>query len=494
MVKTYLKYQLRDVVGLINGKNSFPQASKDGKVLYSGCNEYVLVLDLKTGLILKKILSSDPNFRFEVTSICLDNENKNLAVGYSNGSIIIYDIKSDFAQIKKFSLHKSAITSLNFNNSGNYLASGGKDTLIYVWDLIGESVLYKLTGHTNNILKVCFHQTNMNITSMNGNNKESSNNNYEDYDKIEILISSSKDSTVKLWNIKSQETLQTIADLVHKVTDFQVIGNLLILGSYDNKIRIYKFQQTYSNEHKTFSYVTLKGNLLRDSNSKIVNIYLSPDGKLISVLDNENNVQFFKIMSELEIKRRLVFTEMRKNQRNHKREKLLQKDSYKELFEKAKIAYENEEFNFKYMFFSIFTFIGGTNKINFHWFIENKLFPNVWKFATALNNNSIYFYEMASNSINQNVYLKKDEKISEVKFDEENLNVENTYAFESSGHREVLRLVKFSEMDNLFLTCSNDAVKIWNYNSLNVIKGLEIDNIIAASFILRDKYVKINVL
>lgn len=98
---------------------------------------------------------------------------------------------------------------------------------------------------------------------------------------------------------------------------------------------------------------------------------------------------------------------------------------------------------------------------------------------------------MASNSINQNVYLKKDEKISEVKFDEENLNVENTYAFESSGHREILRLVKYSEMDNLFLTCSNDAVKIWNYNSLNVIKGLEIDNIIAASFILRDKYVKI---
>lgn len=491
MVKTYLKYQLKDVVGLINGKHAIPTVSKEGKIIYTGCNEYVLVIDLKTGSVIKKILSSEENFRFEVTSICLDSQNLNLAVGYSNGSIIIYDVKSDYAQIKKFSLHKSAITSLDFNNSGNYLVSGSKDTLIYVWDLIGESVLYKLSGHTNNILKVCFHQINLNSSSLNAN-KDSGNNNYDDYEKTEILISSSKDSTVKIWNIRNQETLQTIADLVHKVTDFQVFGNLLLLGSYDSKVRIYKFQQTFSNEHKTFSYVTLKGNLLRESNSKIVNMDLSPDGKMISILDNENNIQFFKILSELEIKRRLVYSEMKKNIRNQKREKLVAKDNYKELFEKAKTAYENEEFNYKNIFFSIFTFIGGNNKITSHFYIENKLFPNVWKFATALSNNSIYFYEMTSNSINQNIYLKKEEKISEVKFDEENLNVDNNYAFESFGHRDVLRFVKFSELDNLFMTCSNEAVKIWNYNTLNVIKGIDLENIIAGSFILRDKYVNLN--
>lgn len=490
MVKTYLKYQLKDVVGLINGKHAIPSVSKEGKIIYTGCNEYVLVIDLKTGSIIKKILSTDENFRFEVSSLCLDSQNLNLAVGYSNGSIIVYDAKNNYAQIKKFSLHKSAVTSLDFNASGNYLASGSKDTLIHVWDLIGESVLYKLSGHTNNILKVCFHQINMNTTSTNNNKDNTGNNNYEDFEKTEILISSSKDSTVKLWNLRNQETLQTIADLVHKVTDFQVLGNLLLLGSYDSKVRIYKFQQTFSNEHKTFYYVTLKGNLVRESNSKIVNMDLSPDGKMISILDNENNIQFFKILSELEIKRRLAYSELKKNSRNQKREKLVAKDNFKELFEKAKIAFENEEYNYKNIFYSIFTFIGGTNKITSHFFIENKLFPNIWKFATALSNNSIYFYEMASNSINQNVYLKKEEKITEVKFDEENLNVDNNYTFESFGHRDILRFVKFSEMDNLFMTCSNEAVKIWNYNSLNVIKGIELENIIAASFILRDKYVK----
>lgn len=483
MVKTYLKYNLKDVIGLINGKQCRPQVSKDGKLIFTGCNEYVLVIELKTGKILKKILSSDINFKFEVTTISLDFSNLNLAVGYNNGTIIIYDIKSDFTQLKKFSLHKSAITSLNFNKSGNYLASGSKDTLIYVWDLIGENVLYKLMGHKDNILKVHFHQIEINLYT-----SGSSVVNSEDYEKTEILISSSKDSTVKLWNLKNQETLQTIADLVHKVTDFVVMGNLLILGSYDNKIRIYRFQQSFSNETKISTYVSLKGNLIRQSNSKIINMDISPDDKIISILSNDNTIEFFKVLSEIEIKRSLIYSIMKKNKKNEKREKLISKDTYKELFEKVKLTFANEEYNFKFNFFSIFTFTG-ENKINSQFFIENKLFPNIWKFGTGLSNNSIDFYEMASSLINQNIFVKKDDVIKEMKFDEENLNVDKGYTFDSFGHRDVMRFTKFSEMDNMFMTCSNESVKIWNYNNLNVIKGIELEHIISGSFILRDKYV-----
>ena len=78
-----------------------------------------------------------------------------------------------------------------------------------------------------------------------------------------------------------------------------------------------------------------------------------------------------------------------------------------------------------------------------------------------------------------------------MKFDEENLNVDKGYSFDSFGHRDVMRFTKFSEMDNMFMTCSNESVKIWNYNNLNVIKGIELEHIISGSFILRDKYVNI---
>lgn len=500
MVKTYLKYQLKDVVGLINGKSCRPIVSKNGKFIYTGCNEYVLITELKTGQIIKKLLSSDQKFRYEVTAISLDKSNTSLAVGYSNGAVIIYDL-SDYSQIKKFSLHKSAINSIDFNKSGNYLATGSKDTLIYVWDIIGESVLYKLSGHKDNISKVAFHDVNLNTLAANNlnNNKTNNNfnmnytNNFDDDEKTEILISSSKDSTVKLWNLKNQETLQTIADLVHKVTDFIALGNILILASYDNKIRIYRFQVTFSNETKLPSYVFLKGNLLRQSNSKVINLSQSPCGKILSILSNDNTIEFFKILSDLEIKRKILYSEMKKNKKNEKREKLANmKDfDYKENFAKAKNTFENEEYNFKYNFYSIFTFSGSESKITSQFFIENKLYPNVWKFATGQNNNTIDFYEMTSNNIGQNVYLKQNDSIKEVKFDENNLNVDKMYSFEAQGHKDVLRFIKYSEANNMFLTCSNEAVKIWNYSTLNFIKGIDLENIITASFILRDKYVRI---
>jgi U3 small nucleolar RNA-associated protein 12 len=490
MVKTYLKYQLKDVVGLINGKNCRPIVSKNGKFIYTGCNEYVLITELKTGEVIKKLLSSDSKFRFEVTAISLDRTNSNLAVGYSNGSVIIYDILNEYTQTKKFSLHKSAITSIDFNKSGNYLATGSKDTLIYIWDIIGESVLYKLSGHKDNISKISFHDVNLNAIAVNSNLINLNyTNNFDDDEKTEILISSSKDSTVKLWNLKNQETLQTIADLVHKVTDFIAMGNTLILASYDNKIRIYKFQVSYSNETKLPSYVILKGNLIRQSNSKVINLNISCDNKILSILSNDNTIEFFKILSDLEIKRKILFSEMKKNKKNEKREKLIKADNYQEAFKKSKTTFENEEYNFKFNFYSIFTFTGGESKITSQFFIENKLYPNIWKFATGQSNNSLDFYEMASNSIGQNVYIKQNDVIKEVKFDENILSVDKVYSLESKGHRDVLRFIKFSENNNMFLTCSNEAVKIWNFSTLNFIKGIELQNIISASFILRDKYV-----
>jgi len=64
-----------------------------------------------------------------------------LIISYENGNIAVYSIEEDYLLSKLFKLHKSEITYLALNN--NYLASGSKDTNIFVWDIIGESALYK---------------------------------------------------------------------------------------------------------------------------------------------------------------------------------------------------------------------------------------------------------------------------------------------------------------------------------------------------------------
>jgi U3 small nucleolar RNA-associated protein 12 len=467
MVKTYLKYHLKDVLGLISGKQCKPITSSDGKLLYSGANEYVLIIDLKTGLLTRKLTSD----KSEVTCLCLDSTGNYLAVGYHNGVIILYDIFDDYNPTKRFSLHKSAITSLQFNKTNNLLASGSKDTNIFIWDIIGEAVLYKLTGHKDNITKVSFHQVK-----------------FDNLEEMEILISSSKDNTIKLWNIKNQEVLQTIADLVHKVTDFLVIDNTLVVGSYDNKLRLYVFQKKYVNELSVTSYISLKGSLTRQSNYKILSMTITPDSKMFTIVSNDNSIEFFKILSQAELKRRLVHTEMTKIKITEKREKLIIKEKLTETNEKVKNLVTNSEYNLKFNFYSLFKFVSeNDNKILGLFFINST--KSIWRYGIALGNNSIEIYDLSTKLLSQNVFTKTDSGIEEIKPNADNLSLEKSFGIDSFGHKDIIRFVKFSENDNLFLTASNDSVKLWNYSTLNVIKSNQLESIITGAFIINDKFV-----
>ncbi len=70
--------------------------------------------------------------------------------------------------------HKKAISALSFNEDGSLLASGSCDTDIIVWDINGETGLYKLRGHKDIITDLLLLE-----------------------DK-NLLISSSKDTLIKV--------------------------------------------------------------------------------------------------------------------------------------------------------------------------------------------------------------------------------------------------------------------------------------------------------
>ncbi len=42
---------------------------------------------------------------------------------------------------------QSAVTALRFNSSGALLASGAKDTDVIIWDVVGETGMFRLRGH-----------------------------------------------------------------------------------------------------------------------------------------------------------------------------------------------------------------------------------------------------------------------------------------------------------------------------------------------------------
>jgi len=80
--------------------------------------------------------------REEVTCIVQSPELDSFAIGYTDGSIRLWN-SSSASVITTFNGHKKAITALAFDENGTHLASGSQDTDLILWDIVGEAGLYR---------------------------------------------------------------------------------------------------------------------------------------------------------------------------------------------------------------------------------------------------------------------------------------------------------------------------------------------------------------
>jgi U3 small nucleolar RNA-associated protein 12 len=120
----------------------------------TAANEEVLCWDIKKGELLGRWI--DNNCKAQVTAIAQSKTDPDVfAVGYEDGSIRLWDSKIATI-IVSFNGHKSAVTCFSFDDSGARLASGSKDTDIIIWDLVAEVGLFKLRGHKDQITGLSF--------------------------------------------------------------------------------------------------------------------------------------------------------------------------------------------------------------------------------------------------------------------------------------------------------------------------------------------------
>ena len=69
-----------------------------------------------------------------------------LAVGYSDGSIRLWDVGTRQADVT-FTGHRTSVTCLAWDAAGLRLVSGSKDSSVIVWDVVAECGLARLQGH-----------------------------------------------------------------------------------------------------------------------------------------------------------------------------------------------------------------------------------------------------------------------------------------------------------------------------------------------------------
>ncbi|CAG2120805.1 unnamed protein product, partial [Medioppia subpectinata] len=85
--------------------------------------------------------------------------------------------------------HSKDVHCLRFSPDGRWLASGGDEGSVKLWDLPAGKMLAELKGHTSAITDVAFHPNEF------------------------LLASSSADGTIKFWDLESfQQVSSTVND------------------------------------------------------------------------------------------------------------------------------------------------------------------------------------------------------------------------------------------------------------------------------------------
>lgn len=185
MLKSYLDFELYKTFGVVTSQPSNVLCDPTGTCVITGALERVIVWSLRQGAIKQSLGDNLGNKQKAaiVSRLCLSPDSYTLAVGYSSGIIKLWDIRTS-TMVTQFTGHKSEVTALNFNKSGNYLVSGSKDTDVIVWDVLGDQGLFKLRGHKNAITQVLF------------------------LENTKALVSSSKDQLIKIWDLETKHCVQ----------------------------------------------------------------------------------------------------------------------------------------------------------------------------------------------------------------------------------------------------------------------------------------------
>lgn len=166
------------------------------------------------------------------------------SVAYNDGSIRLWSFNPstpevEAGEIVTFNGHKKSPTTLSWDLEGTRLASGGTEGEIVVWDTVAEVGLFRLRGHRGPVTSIRFipHPT-LEVTSHPG-----------------YLVSTSKDTYLKLWDLSTQHCIQTVVvgrgevtscDAMEEAGEDEEGGDgrwIVITGSGDGEAKVWSIER-----------------------------------------------------------------------------------------------------------------------------------------------------------------------------------------------------------------------------------------------------------
>lgn len=195
----------------------------------------------------------------EIRSIAVCQDLSTFLMACSNGSILLYDCKSH-KLLTLLTGHRAAVNSIAVSPHEEFLISGAQDSVVIIWCLNEFKKLKTLRRHNASVTAVCFAQTSQYYLAVTAskdgllviqdlNHPEKLLKLAEHQDSITALSTDndntklgtgSADHTVKIWSLPDGTVLHTLNAHIAEVTSVNYLkADMIISSSLDKTICVW---------------------------------------------------------------------------------------------------------------------------------------------------------------------------------------------------------------------------------------------------------------
>ncbi|KAK9495727.1 WD40-repeat-containing domain protein [Lipomyces doorenjongii] len=455
MVTSYLRFEPDASFGVISSNSNLlwlPQPSSSsasaGQVIV-GALESVMIWDIKKGEKVHKWNEID--IKVEVSCIAKHDDDI-FAVGYSDGSIRVWDAKTG-SIIVSFNGHKTTISSLKFDPSGTRLASGSRDSNIIVWDLISEVGLYRLRGHKDQI-------TGLEFIASTGDDVEMAVN--EDMAASNWLISTSKDGFIKLWDLASQHCIETHVAHRGECWALTLNNDVCMTAGGESELKVWQLNVKNGADGNRLK---IQGVLLRQNKERAAGIAFHPSAPFVACHGADRAVEVWRIRSAEEVKKSANRKLRRRKERlAAKGEEASEKDILEDITE--------HDVTEIYVPYVIVRTPARVRSMDWAFTTPDFQKKDTLQIVVSLSSNCVELY---------NITVPQQHKKSSPPPEYNRL-----YALDLPGHRTDVRSLALSSDDKMLATASNGSLKVWNVKTTNCIRTFDCGYALCSTFLPGD--------